>query len=67
MFPYSSFKGEVAETSKKEKEKEQQLSDVYSINKKYTGPLKQALEDIENLKIKAEYYTKVTQFKTLLG
>jgi len=43
---------------KKEKEKEQQLSDVYSINKKYTGPLKQALEDIENLKIKSEYYIK---------
>merc|ERR1712048_362723 len=53
-----SLKGEVAETSKKEKEKEQQLSDVYSINKKYTGPLKQALEDIETLKIKSEYYVK---------
>lgn len=52
------LKGEVVETSREEKEKEQCLLDVVSVYRQFAGPLAKYLEEIETLKIKAEYHTK---------
>jgi len=52
------LKGEVCETRKVERSKEQKLMDVVSIYRQRAGPLKKFSEEIETLKIQEEYHVK---------
>jgi len=52
------LKGEVSETRKVERAKEQKLMDVVSVYRQRAGPLKKYSEEIESLKIQEEYHIK---------